>query len=109
MKKILISALTMIFMTISANAVCSGTGCYNETITRVILSEAGDIYITTPGDENALNCIPYGGIYMTLKNDAVAKNSIYSLLLTSKTTKQKMSFRTLDGSTGCEIVFAYVE
>ena len=106
MKKYLLGILSLGLLVTTANAGCTAAGCANVDVTRVLASQNGNILIGTSGDENSLNCTaPGGGKFMTLKNDAVAKNTIYSALLSAFVAKKKVQINIIPGSAVCEIAF----
>jgi hypothetical protein len=107
MKKTLISILAITALSVGANASCGSTGCYNIDIAKLYVASNGNIYIGTSGDESKLGCTSPGNTLVTIPNAHPGKNAIYSLLLTAKTTKQKLTIRTVDGSANCEVAYAF--
>ena len=109
MKKLLISALALGTMSTSIYAGCNSNGCYDVTIDRLTITDAGKIVVGTSGNESALACTSPAGVYMTMDNSTVGKNAIFSLLLTARTTKSKISLRIINGSPSCNIAYAFVK
>jgi len=106
MKKVLMSVLAMSAITVSIHAGCTATGCSNVTIDKLYMTATGTLYVGTSGDESKLNCTsPGGGKYMSLAEGDVGKNAMYSLLLTAKTTKQKVKLRIVDGDPKCKVMY----
>ncbi len=111
MKKVLMSVLAMGAMTVSANAKCTAAACYDVTIDKLYMTATGTLYVGTSGDEKALNCAAgagnggVSGVYMSLKEGDIGKNAMYSLLLTAKTTKQKVTLRVLEGDPLCKVSY----
>ena len=106
MKKILMSALAIAAMTMSANAACSGNACNNVTVTEVYATFGGTIYISTSGNEGALTCTSPGNVYVSVGANDPGKNALYSMMLTAKTTKAKVKIRIQEGTDGCRILYA---
>ena len=110
MKKVLLSALVLSGMVVGANAGCAATGCTGK-ITKLYMTNTGTLYVGTDGDEKALNCAGgpgnggVSGVYMSLKEGDVGKNSMYSLLLTAKTTNKDVTIRIQDGSPDCRVLY----
>ena len=111
MKNILMSVLTLGMISSSVYGGCVASGCSNVTIDKLYMTATGTLYVGTSGDEKALNCAGGAGnggvanVYMSLKEGDVGKNAMYSLLLTAKTTKQKVKLRIEDGSADCRVTY----
>ncbi len=105
MKKSVLSVLTFIGMTVGANAACTANGCFAVTVETVYITGTGTIHIGTSGDESTLDCTSPGNHYAVLGNTDPGKNSMYSALLTAKTTKQKVDIRIVNGSGNCKIAY----
>ena len=106
MKKHILSALALGLIATNANAACAATGCVNVLIESVLATSNGNVLISTNGDENALNCTaPGGGKFMTLKADIPGQKTMYSALLSTFVTKQKVQINIIPGSSTCEIAF----
>ena len=108
MKKILLSALALGALTTTVYANCVSTGCYSVDVKKLYVAGNGNIYVGTSGNEASLGCTSPGNELMTIINSHPGKNAIYSLLLTAKTTKQKVTIRTLNGSSNCQVEYAYI-
>jgi hypothetical protein len=110
MKKFLISALALSALSSSAYAGCSASGC-NGLITKLYMTAGGTLYVATNGNEKALNCAGgagNGGVsgkYMSLKEGDIGKNAMYSLLLTSQTTKKPVSIVIQQNTTDCRVLY----
>jgi len=110
MKKILISTLTLIALNSNAYAGCFASGC-TGLITKLYMTAGGTLYVSTDGDEKALSCAGgagNGGVshkYMSLKEGDVGKNAMYSLLLTSQTTKKPVTIVIQRDTPDCRVLY----
>lgn len=106
MKKIILGVFLLISLNTGANAYCSASGCYNETIEKLLIRSTGIILIATGGDESKLNCTSPYNEFITLGLDHPARAEIYSLLLSQKVSKGKISLRVIPNSSNCSISIA---
>lgn len=91
--------------TLTAKADCFGHICLNVSIESFFITNTGDIYVATGGDESVLDCTALQGTYLKLDTtDAGAKN-LYSALLTAQATSRNVNIRTETGSAGCRILY----
>ncbi len=104
MKKILMSVLALGIMSTSAYARCTASACEGN-VERLYMTAGGTMYVQIEGDASLLNCTPPGGVYMSLKEGDVGKNSMYSLLLTAQTTNKPIIVRVVEGSSDCRVAF----
>ena len=110
MKKILLSVLVLGSMVVGANAACVATGCTGK-ISKLYMTNTGTLYVSTDGDEKALNCAAgagnggVSGLYMSLKEGDIGKNAMYSLLLTAKTTNKSVTIRIQEGTSDCRVLY----
>lgn len=115
MKKIAIGILLNVVLATAINAGCMATGCSDVTVDRLYMTANGTLYIGTSGDEKALNCAGGAGnggvsnVYVSLKEGDVGKNAMYSLLLTAKTTKQKIRVRIEEGTPDCHVLYVTID
>jgi len=92
---------------------CAGVVCNNTTVQR--LSPAADVsnpkvlVRPTDGGQQALNCTPVGGVFLTLKASHPLFSETYAALLEATVNNRKVSFRIVTGSPDCEIAFAVLE
>ena len=105
MKKIMMSLIATGALVSSAYAGCTANGCFDVEVETIYITGSGTIHIGTSGDESALDCTSPGNHYAVLGNTDAGKNSMYSALLTAKTTKQKVSIRIVNGSGNCKIAY----
>ena len=103
MKKLLIGMIATGALVSSASAACTTNGCFNVEVETVYITGTGTIHIGTSGDESKLDCTSPGNHYAVLGNTDPGKNSMYSALLTAKTTKKKVGIRIVNGSGNCKI------
>ncbi len=104
MKKVLISVLAIGAMTISSYAACNADSCTGK-VERLFMTATGTLYVGMEGDESKLNCTSPANVYMSLKEGAVGKNAMYSLLLTAKTTGKSITVRAQGGSSDCRVLY----
>jgi len=110
MKKTLFIAIAMGMIPFTAQAGCAATGCAGK-ITKLYVTNTGTLYVGTDGNEKALNCAGgagnggVSGVYMSLKQENVGKNAMYSLLLTARTTGKPVTIRVQTGSPDCRILY----
>jgi len=107
MKKIILAALLSSITTTGLYAGCVTGWCSDVEITRIYISASGTINVKTSGDQTALDCTSAGSnTYLEIPNTGT-QNALYSFFLTAKTTKSKVLVRIVEGSTGCQIAYAY--
>jgi len=110
MKKVLMSVLVLTAMSATAYAGCTAASCKGK-ITKLYMTATGIMYVGTDGDEKALDCAGgpgnggVAGVYLSLKEGAVGKNAMYSLLLTAKTTGKPVEIRVTPGSSDCKVAY----
>jgi len=107
MKKSLISLLSLVAITVSANAACTTTGCSDVGVERFLVASNGNILVAPAGGLSGVNCTPVLGYYVTIQAADPGAKAIYSYLLTAKTTNQNISFAVVDGSATCDVAFVY--
>ena len=107
MKTLLKSALSITLLTGFLQAECIGTYCTKVTVERLYVVANGDILIETSGNELNLNCTSGGNGYFTIPNEHTSKNIFYSMLLTAKTTKEKLFLAPIAASPICELSYMY--
>lgn len=104
MKKILMSVIALGVMGTNVYATCN-TGSCTGTVKKLYMTGNGTMYVQIDGNAATLNCTAPGGVYMSLKEGDAGKNAMYSLLLTSQTTKKKVTVRIVEGSPDCRVAF----
>ena len=107
MKKSLMSLLAIMALTISANAACTTTGCSDVGVDRFLVASNGNILIAPVGGLVGVNCTPVLDFYVTIQATDAGAKSMYSYLLTAKTTNQNISFAIVEGSATCDLAFVY--
>ena len=90
----------------SIYADCKPSMCQNVDITRLFVTSYGSMVVGTSGDESKLNCTAPGNANVTVSN-TVGQKAIYSMLLTAKTTKTKVTLRIEEGSSNCKVLYVY--
>lgn len=108
------SALAAIAAVLSAAPVtalaqqCAGNACDNVQITRLYVHTNGNTYIETSGNEQALNCTPFQGAALTLRNSDTNADEIYAMLLSTDLADETIGrIRVLDNSNGCRVAYAW--
>jgi hypothetical protein len=87
-----------------ANAACYAYYC-NAQILTMIVTDTG-VLIRLHGDAVGLtNCTPEQGYYLTLPKSNPNYASYYAALLAAYHTKDSVTLRPVDGSTGCLISY----
>lgn len=111
MKKILITALISLGLTSSIYAgSCNGLTCDQVKITEIMATSWGSILIGTDGDETALSCTAYSGVYTYVASLATGKNAQYSALLTAKTTNSPIRVDFVADADGiCQISYVRIK
>jgi hypothetical protein len=93
----------------AAAAACAGVFCSSTTILRLYpASDTNDprVYVQpADGGQQALQCTPVSGIYLTLKASHPLFKEIYSTLLQATVNNRRVDFRVLAGSADCEIAY----
>jgi len=107
MKKIIMSVLAMGALSTGAYAACTTSGCSDVGVERFLVSSIGNILVAPVGGLTGVNCTPVLGYYVTINATDPGAKSIYSYLLTAKTTGQNISFAVVDGSATCDVAFVY--
>ena len=103
-------AVTGAFSLLCSNAfaACQPLACDNEYIEQLRISESGDVYVTTSGDEALLNCSLYDAQYITLPASAQGTDKIYAALLSAKNQDRRMGrIRIVEGSSGCRVSYVW--
>jgi hypothetical protein len=92
-----------------AGAACSAIRCVDQ-LERLYLSRSSDaLFISTAGDETALNCALTEGVYMTLPTDNPLFREFLAMLLTAKASNFDANVRIHEGSQGCTVSYVVVE
>lgn len=84
-----------------AYASCTGNKCTNVLVTRVFQTNADVTWITTNGNEAALNCNSYGE-YVFVPNTDDIKDRMLSIFLTAKATGTRVDI-SFPSSGNCNI------
>jgi len=109
MRKFLMSTLAISAIATSVNAGCYSTGCADVRIDKILITTRGDILVGTTGNERSMACAATVGQYMTVPVNNPGKNALYSMFLTAKTTKAKVSMTIIKNTAGCKISYAYMK
>lgn len=110
MKKLLISILAIVMMSISVYAKCTSGACTGK-ITKLYIKADGLILVGTDGNENALNCAAgagnggVSGVYMTLRKKDIGQNTMYSLILTAEATGKDITLKIQEGTPDCRVIY----
>lgn len=89
---------------------CSGPSCVDVTIDRIFISNNGNIYVGTSGDENQLggvnDCTPFQGQYLYLPASTTDPDKIMAMLLTAherRAALAKITMRSYNTHPQCTI------
>ncbi|MDV5168337.1 hypothetical protein [Photobacterium rosenbergii] len=110
MKNLLITAM-LFFMTPYVFGACNSNSCYG-TIDRIYLTHlsTGEIWIR-PSDSpsEVLNCNLREGVYMTLKQNHMLFDEIYSAALAALASQKEVNLRIAENSDDCELVYLMID
>jgi hypothetical protein len=102
-------SLLVCFVVFSANvyAACSSNQCYGK-IERLYVNNTA-LFISTDGDENALDCTAPGGVYVSISLNHPNFKNLYAMMLTSMSLDNSIGLRIVNGSSDCSLAYTYMD
>lgn len=108
--RLLATVLACAAFSSEAVASCDSTACNDEYIQQFRTDAAGNVLIDTTGNESALGCTLYGGVYISLNMSDPNAQLIYATLLTAMTQEKRVNrIRIVSGSANCAISYIWMD